>query len=470
VRFLDSLVSLPIASRLALATVGVLLAAGAAAVYGADAEQAALLLILAVMFGALQGRVVGWYSAILGAVVMDAGFTPPRGTLRIATADDVVVLLAFVIVAALISAVVATVSEARRSADRRAREAVLALDLAATWGGVEETDTVTRQAADALVELFGFVRVDLTVTGSKMTTGRGVDLGATNEAAGEVVRIDSPSVRLEAVAARGYPLTGDDRAVLESLVASLSAAIERITAEREAEAARVAAEVSRTRAGLLSAVSHNLRTPLAAIRAATSALLSDAATLDETDRVELLETVHSESIRLENLVAKVLDLGRIRAGGLELVAQPVDLGGLLQAAIHRLKPLLGTRVVTLDVGPDLDDVELDPEALEHVMLNLLENAVHYAPADTPVEIEAQRRRGVLEIRVVDHGPGIDESERERVFEEFYRAGQRAESEGTGLGLAIVKATVAAHRGRVWVEATPGGGATFVVRLPRVLEA
>jgi two-component system sensor histidine kinase KdpD len=165
-------------------------------------------------------------------------------------------------------------------------------------------------------------------------------------------------------------------------------------------------------------------------------------------------------------VAKLLDLGRIRAGGLELAPEAVDVEGVLQAAVHRLAPLLATRTVTIDVASDLDEVVLDPTAFDQALTNLLENAIRYTPAGSPIEILAAQSRGVVDFRVVDHGAGVPAEERAKVFDEFYRAGERSESEGTGLGLAIVKAVILAHHGRIWVDETEGGGATFVVRLPR----
>ena len=243
------------------------------------------------------------------------------------------------------------------------------------------------------------------------------------------------------------------------------AAQERVAAQAEAQRARLDAELSRTRAGLLSAVSHNLRTPLSSIQTASSVLLSDNARLDEDERRELLETIYGEAGRLSRLVAKVLDLGRIRAGGVEVEPRGADVEGLCQTAFHRVRPLLGTRPVVVAVEPDAASCEIDPAILSQVLANLIENALRYTPNDSALELRARRQRGSVELRLVDHGPGVAPEDRERIFEEFYRAGERSESEGTGLGLAIVRALVTAHRGRVWVEPTEGGGATFVVRIP-----
>jgi two-component system sensor histidine kinase KdpD len=464
VRLLDRIAESSLAARLALASVCVGLAGAAAALYGADVAQASLFLLLAVVVGALGGRRVGIFTAILGAVVLNFAFTPPRWTLRVGNGDDAVALIVFAAVALATGTLVAAAADSRRVAERRARTAELALDLTSRLRAGDEPAEVARAVASRLCALFGFTSARLAAGGVDVT------VGAPFPPDTAPLLVAAPLASLEAVPSADHELSDDDGAVLESLVANLSAALEALTLEREAEAARVAAEVSRTRAGLLSAVSHNLRTPLAAVHAATGTLLAPEAVLDDSERRELLETVRDETARLERLVAKVLDLGRIRAGGLELAPEPVDLAGLLQASVHRLKPLLDGRPVGVEIADDLDEVTLDPVALEQVMSNLLENAVRYAPDGTPIEIIARRLRGQLELRVVDHGAGVPPDERDKVFDEFYRVDRRADSDGTGLGLAIVKAIVLAQGGRVWVEDTSGGGATFVVRLPRVMES
>ncbi len=452
--------------RALIASGAVALAGSGAGLWGADVAQAALFLLVAVVVGALGGRRIGVATAVLAALVLNLGFTPPRGTLRVGNGDDAVALIVFGVVALATSALVAAAGDSRRAAERRARTAELALELTGRLRAGDDPEVVARGVLSRVIVLFGFSSVHLEAADLDVA----VDSGNSTRLDGSAVRVNANDARLHAVLAGDQAFGPDDRAVLESLLANLSAALERLSFERAAETARVAAEVSRTRAGLLSAVSHNLRTPLAAVHAASGTLLAPDAVLNDDERRELLETVRDETARLERLVAKVLDLGRIRAGGIELAPQPVDLGGLLQAAVHRLKPLIHERPILVQVGSDLDEFSVDPVALEQVMLNLLENALRYAPEPSPIEVLATRIRGQVEIRVVDHGPGIAIAERDRVFEEFYRIGRRAESEGTGLGLAIVKALVIAQGGRVWVEDTIGGGATFVVRLPRMVDS
>jgi two-component system sensor histidine kinase KdpD len=280
------------------------------------------------------------------------------------------------------------------------------------------------------------------------------------------MHMEAGSSTLDAVASRRRPLSNADKAVLAALVASLGAALEGTRLEAEARNSRIAAAVGRTRSGFLSAVSHNLRTPLASIKAAVSTLLAPDARLDRDDERELLDTIYEETDRLERLVTKVLNLSRIRAGGLELDPQPADLAGLAQAAIRRLRPIARAHLVRLDVPHDLPEVRLDVTMMEQVFLNLLENSIRFSPPGSEIRVEARASDRAVEVRVADHGRGIPEAERERVFEEFVRGESRHESTGTGVGLAIVRAIVMAHDGRVWAEETAGGGTTIAFRLPR----
>jgi two-component system sensor histidine kinase KdpD len=269
------------------------------------------------------------------------------------------------------------------------------------------------------------------------------------------------------VVAGHHELTRADRALLEALVAGLATAVDRLRFESEAREARIAAQVGRTRSGLLSAVTHNLRTPLASIKAAASTLRSPRSRLDDADRAELLDTIYDETERLERLVTKILELSRIRAGALELHRQPVAIGDLAQAAVRRLRPLARAHRVRLDVGRDVPDIDVDIEMMEQVFGNLLENALRYAPPGSQILVSAACHPDAIEVRIADHGPGVPEAERERVFEEFARVDAKPDSTGTGLGLAIARSLVTAHGGRIWCEPTDGGGATFAFTVPRV---
>jgi two-component system sensor histidine kinase KdpD len=237
---------------------------------------------------------------------------------------------------------------------------------------------------------------------------------------------------------------------------------EREQLAEDATRAQVLERVDEQRAAMLRSVSHDLRTPLASIRAVASDLRDGTAYDDET-RTELLETVCDEAERLDRIVANLLSLSRIEAGALTPDRQAVDLDELVTDRVRRLGPLFRQVRVQVDIPPDLPLVDGDYTQLDQVVTNLVENAARHAPPASLVRISAEERNGMVELRVADEGIGVPDWERRRIFEPF-RKGEGSRS--SGVGLAICKAIVEAHSGTIDVDRTPGGGATFVVCLPR----
>ena len=442
-----------------LAVIGLIAAATALAlVLNAGTAPASLLLLLAVVLASLLGRMSGVIASVAGFLCLNFFFTEPLRTFAVQKVDDLYALAVFLLVSAVVGTLVARATELRHKAEQQEREVRMRLDLTQRLQAGQDPEAVAQVAADALVELFELSSCSLRA-GGHTAEARG------DGSPGEQLHLEVGSNEVDIVASQRKDLSSEDRAVLEALIAGLGAALERVRLEAEARNARIAADVGRTRSGFLSAVSHNLRTPLASIKAAVSTLLAPDAHLERPDERELLETIYSETDRLERLVTKVLNLSRIRAGGLELESQPADLAGLAQAAIRRLRPIARSHQIRVDVPDDLPEVCLDVTMIEQVFLNLLENSIRFAPPGSEIRLVARRTDGHLEVRVADNGPGIPADQRERVFEEFVRGDTRQEASGTGLGLAIVRALVSAHDGRVWCEETPGGGTTVVFRLP-----
>jgi two-component system sensor histidine kinase KdpD len=228
-----------------------------------------------------------------------------------------------------------------------------------------------------------------------------------------------------------------------------------------AERAHVLQRVDEQRSAMLRSVSHDLRTPLAAIRAIASDLREGVAFDDET-RTELLDVVCDEADRLDRLVANLLSLSRIEAGSLAPHRQAVDLAELTQVAIRRLQGAFRQVRLEVAVAPGLPLADGDYTQLDQVVTNLLENAARHAPPRSAVRIEARAVGDFVEVRVSDEGAGVAGYERERIFEPF------SHGEGStlsGIGLAICKAIVEAHGGAIKLEATPGGGATFAFTVP-----
>jgi two-component system sensor histidine kinase KdpD len=224
------------------------------------------------------------------------------------------------------------------------------------------------------------------------------------------------------------------------------------------------ARTEEMRSSLLSAVSHDLRTPLAAITGAATTLRDRAASVEPAQGRELLETICEEAERLERLVVNLLDMTRLESGTIEVKREWVPLEEIVGSALSRLEPQLAARTVRTELPADLPLLSVDPVLLGQVFVNLLENAVKHTPADSPIEIAARARAGDVEIEVADRGPGLPAGVEAQVFEKFFRARREAGS-GVGLGLAICRGVVEAHRGRIVAEQRPGGGATFRITLP-----
>ena len=242
-------------------------------------------------------------------------------------------------------------------------------------------------------------------------------------------------------------------------------------AHRSADVARARAEaeslagVDELRAALLAAVSHDLRTPLASIKACVTSLLADDVDWPPEAITEFCRTIDEESDRLTTLVGNLLDMSRLQAGVLSLHSSPVGVDEIVPAALSSLGDRARGGVVEVGVAETLPRVEADPALLERVLANLIDNALAWSPPGVPVRVEAGGGPEAVEVRVVDRGPGIPPAERDRVFLPFQRLGDRSTGAGVGLGLAVARGFTVAMAGRLTVEETPGGGTTMVVTLP-----
>jgi two-component system sensor histidine kinase KdpD len=252
--------------------------------------------------------------------------------------------------------------------------------------------------------------------------------------------------------------------LLETFAGLIGSALERTALLEEARQATLRAETEQLRNALLSSVSHDLRTPLAVVTGATSTLLGDRAPTDEAKRRTLIVTAHEEALRLNRLVRNLLDMTRLDAGALKVKKELQPLEEVVGAALYRLDDRLRGRPVGTDIPADLPLVPFDAILIEQVLINLIENSIKHTPAGSPIDVSARVRENEVEIEVADRGSGVDDANRERVFEKFYR-GREGEGGGVGLGLTICRGIVSAHAGRIWVEDRPDGGASFRFTLP-----
>ncbi|HEX2870461.1 MAG TPA: sensor histidine kinase KdpD [Polyangiaceae bacterium] len=261
----------------------------------------------------------------------------------------------------------------------------------------------------------------------------------------------------------GSGLRADQRSFLDVLCRQVAAALERARLAEEAKQAALRARTEEMRSSLLSAVSHDLRTPLASITGAATSLRDDTNLSAET-RGELVESIVGEAERLERLVANLLDMTRLESGGIALRRDWVPLDEMIGSALTRLESRLGARQVTVSIAAEVPLLNVDPVLLEQVFVNLLENADKYTPAGSPLEVAAHSDGQRVEISIVDRGPGLPAGAEARIFEKFYR-GPHSGTSGAGLGLAICKGIVQAHGGSIRAETRASGGAAFHISLP-----
>lgn len=259
-------------------------------------------------------------------------------------------------------------------------------------------------------------------------------------------------------------LRADQRAFLDVLCRQAAVALERARLSEEARRSVLRAETEAMRSSLLSAVSHDLRTPLASITGAATSLRDDT-NLDEGIRGELVESIVGQAERLEHLVANLLDMTRIDAGSVVLSRDWVPIDEMVGSALTRSEEKLGDRAVTVSLGDEPLWVYVDPVLFEQIFMNLLENAEKYTPAGSPIEVSARRDGDRIEVSVSDHGPGVAEGDNERVFEKFYR-GTGTNTQGAGLGLAICKGIAEAHGGTIRATSRSPHGAVFTVSIPQ----
>ncbi|MEO8876235.1 MAG: sensor histidine kinase KdpD [Polyangiaceae bacterium] len=257
----------------------------------------------------------------------------------------------------------------------------------------------------------------------------------------------------------------DERHLLETFTGIIGSAIERTVLADEARRAHFRVETEQLRNALLSSVSHDLRTPLAVVTGAASALLDPKGPSDESSRRELLSTIHGEAERLNRLVRNLLDMTRLDAGALKMSKEMQPIEEVVGAALNRVEDRLVGRELTTNLPDDLPLVPLDSILIEQVLINLLENATKYTPRASSISVSATAHDDVVELVVADHGPGVPSEDAERVFDKFYRR-RESEGGGVGLGLTICRGIVTAHGGKIWVTASDDGhGAAFHFTLP-----
>lgn len=404
-----------------------------------------LLVVVVALVGGLWPAV---FAAVMSGLTLDLLFVQPLFSIAVDDLTHASALALYVVIAVLVSIVVDRAARQTRAARRGAAEA----ELLATVAGSVLRGTVAVQAlVDRTRESFALDGVAL------------VDEGTTVARAGALVgAANAVPVGTDAsLALHGRDLDASERRLLAVIVAQLESALERDDLAETASGIAPLAATDKVRSALLAALSHDLRRPLAAASAAVGGLRAAGAHLTDDDRAELLATAEESLAALTALVTDLLDVSRVQAGVLAVSATRVDPADVVLPALEELG--LGPSDVELDLG-DATDVVADAVLLQRVVVNLVANAQRHAPEDSCVRIATSAFAGVVELRVVDHGPGIPPERRDDVFVPFQRLGDTDNTTGLGLGLALARGFVEGMGGTLVAEDTPGGGLTMVVTL------
>jgi two-component system, OmpR family, sensor histidine kinase KdpD len=442
------------------------------------------------------------FASILASLCYNFFFLPPIYTFTIADPTNIAAFIFFIIMAVVVSNVAARVRTQALAAVQRARTTeslyVFSRKLAGVgtlddvlWATAYQTALMLNVRVVLLLPEDGAISVktgyppedrlddaDLAAANwaweNNRSAGRGSDTlpGArrlflpmrTGRGPIGIIGIDSDKP--------GPLLTPDQRRLLDALMDQAALAIERVRLVADMDRVKRTLETDRLRSALLTSISHDLKTPLAAVLAAAGTLRDLGQALDDSQKADLLATIVDESERLNRFIANLLDMTRLEAGAIAPNAALHDIGEVLGSALRRAGKILAQHRVEVALAADLPMVELDPVLFEQVLFNLLDNAAKYAPQRTTIRIASWREREAVYLQVIDEGDGIPPGDLEQIFDKFYRVqkGDQVRA-GTGLGLAISRGFVEAMQGTITAaNRSDRSGAVFTIRLPVPLVA
>jgi two-component system, OmpR family, sensor histidine kinase KdpD len=452
--------------------------------------------LLAVVLAAVRlGRKPAIVTAFLGVLAFDFFFVPPRFSFRISDKEYLFTFLTLFTVGVIISTLVARARERLEALQTRELQTASLYKLSQNLARVSDTQAILAAVIKNIelslgVQLAVFLPQDDGLKIAAASAGLDLDQGELEVAnwsfrsrrlAGRGSASHSSSeftyIPLKALAdtlgvlcirldSADEPASPQTRRMLGAFATQTAMALERVRLFREAQEAQVLKARENLERALLNSISHDLRTPLAAITGALSAILDEGDKLKEASRTELLETAREEAGRLNRFVGNLLDMTRLEAGALRLRLEPCDVQDLIGCALAAVEQRLGSREVSVLLEPGLPLIPLDMVLMIQVVVNLLDNALKYAPAGGGLEIASRCAGGRLSIEVADRGPGVPEHELARIFDKFYRTPVPEGVGGTGLGLSICKGIVEAHGGSVAAENRPGGGLKITITVPQ----
>jgi two-component system sensor histidine kinase KdpD len=427
------------------------------------ANDMLLFLTTTVTAALLGGRRPALASAAVGSLLLNWYFTPPLNTFSISDPKNFIAIAVFMGVAVSVASVV---DLAARRTEQAARLRTESETLSFLAGSVLRGNTSLKELLEQVRKTFAMDSAALSErendTAPWICAGSvGVRVVGRPEDAEVVVQAGSHT----ALALTGRVLPASDRRVLAAFAAQAAVVLDRQRLRSQADQAGELAEGNRIRTALLAAVSHDLRTPLAGIKASVSSLRSDDVDWTEEDQAELLASIEEGADRLTHLIGNLLDMSRLQTGTVAPLIREVNLEEVVPLALAGIPASEST--IGLDLPESLPMVATDKGLLERVVANIVENAVKYSPSREPILVAASALADRVELRVVDRGPGVVDEVKDRIFTPFQRYGDSPRGSGVGLGLAVARGFAEAMGGTLQAEDTPGGGLTMTLSLPAV---
>ncbi|MFD8985513.1 ATP-binding protein, partial [Streptomyces sp. NPDC059564] len=423
------------------------------------ANDMLLFLTFTVAAALLGGLLPALASAAFGSLLLNFFYTPPLHEFTVSDPKNIVAIAIFVGVAVSVASVVDLAARRTHQAARlRAESEILSFLAGSVLRGENSLDALLERLRETFA-MQSVVLLERTSEVDPWTTAAAVGTGPVGRP--EDADVDLPIGDTMALALTGRVLPAEDRRVLGAFAAQAAVVLDRQRLVDEAGRARELAEANRIRTALLAAVSHDLRTPLAGIKASVTSLRSADVEWSEEDRADLLEGIEDGADRLSALIGNLLDMSRLNTGTVVPLIRETDLDEVVPMALGGVPE----DSVELDIPETLPMVAVDRGLLERAVANIVENAVKYSPGGRPVNVSASALRDRVELRVVDRGPGVPDEAKERIFEPFQRHGDAPRGAGVGLGLAVARGFTEAMGGSLAAEDTPGGGLTMVLTLP-----
>jgi two-component system sensor histidine kinase KdpD len=454
-----------------------------------------IIYLLSVVLAAIYlGRGPSILVSILGVAFFDFFFVPPSMTLAVDDTEYLLTFVGFLAVGIIISQLTAVVRGQAEAVQRREAETVELYELGRDLTVAADLDAVVQAAIAHVGQTFGrqvaiflpdgsHARIHATSPGLSLsendravadwTFEHGQEAGRGTQTLPEASMRYQPLKTMRGVVGvlgvkpidPSTHLTREQLRTLDAFANQIGLAIERASLAEQARQAEVLEITDKLQNALLSSISHDLRTPLVSITGALSSLADDQIMLDESAQRSLIETASEEADRLNRLVGNLLDMTRLESGAMHIRKEACDIQDLVGSSLEELGGRLGDRSIRIEIPPDLPLVPLDFVLIERVLVNVIDNALKYSPADSPIEIKVHIAGAFLEMEVADRGTGIPPEDLNRIFDKFYRVQRHDNISGTGLGLSISKGIVQAHGGFIAAENCPDGGTIITISLP-----